>query len=102
MAHLMIEISAAVARSIDTDALCQALHHSMVETGIFPLAGIRVRLFEADACAIADKHPLTCLQPRRAARARATHSLAAAAERLAGSKARQNCSACSSPSSRRS
>jgi 5-carboxymethyl-2-hydroxymuconate isomerase len=56
MAHLMIEISDTVARSIDTGALCDALHQSMVETAIFPLAGIRVRLFTADACAIADQH----------------------------------------------
>ncbi len=56
MAHLMVEISDTVARSIDADALCVALHKSMVETGIFPLAGIRVRLYCADACAVADQH----------------------------------------------
>jgi 5-carboxymethyl-2-hydroxymuconate isomerase len=57
MAHLFVEMSDTVARSIDADGLCNALHQAMVETGIFPLAGIRVRAFIADACAIADKHP---------------------------------------------
>jgi 5-carboxymethyl-2-hydroxymuconate isomerase len=57
MAHLMIEMSDTVARSIDASGLCDALHQGMVETRIFPLAGIRVRAYRAEACAMADKHP---------------------------------------------
>ncbi len=57
MAHLFVEMSDTVARSIDADGLCNALHQAMVETGIFPLAGIRVRAYRAEACAMADKHP---------------------------------------------
>lgn len=57
MAHLMIEMSGTVARSIDASGLCDALHQAMVKTGIFPLAGIRVRAYRAEACAMADKHP---------------------------------------------
>lgn len=57
MAHLIVEMSNNVATSIDTDALCQTLHAGMVETGIFPLAGIRVRAYSAVVCAIADLHP---------------------------------------------
>jgi 5-carboxymethyl-2-hydroxymuconate isomerase len=57
MAHLFIEMSDTVARGLDADGLCDALHQAMIETGIFPLAGIRVRAFRAEACAIADKHP---------------------------------------------
>jgi len=57
MAHVMIEMSDTVARSIDAAGLCDAVHQAMVETGIFPLAGIRVRAFRAEACAMADKHP---------------------------------------------
>ena len=57
MAHLMIEMSNSVARSIYVADLCDALHQAMVETGIFPLAGIRVRAYRAEACAIADRHP---------------------------------------------
>jgi len=57
MAHLIVEMSDTVARSIDAADLCNALHQAMVETGIFPLAGIRVRAYCAKACAMADKHP---------------------------------------------
>ena len=57
MAHLIVEMSDTVARSIDSDGLCGALHEGMVETGIFPLAGIRVRAYRAEAFAMADKHP---------------------------------------------
>jgi 5-carboxymethyl-2-hydroxymuconate isomerase len=57
MAHLIVEMSDTVAGSTDSDELCEALHRGMVETGIFPLAGIRVRAYRADACAIADEHP---------------------------------------------
>lgn len=57
MAHLIAEMSDSVGRSIECDALCAALHQGMVETAIFPLAGIRVRAYRAEACAIADKHP---------------------------------------------
>ena len=56
MAHLIVEMSDNVASSIDVDALCATLHVGMVETGIFPLAGIRVRAYRAVACAIADQH----------------------------------------------
>jgi 5-carboxymethyl-2-hydroxymuconate isomerase len=57
MAHLMIEMSDTVARSIEVAGLCDALHQAMVETGMFPLAGIRVRAYRAEACAMADKRP---------------------------------------------
>lgn len=57
MAHLIVEMSDTVARSIDADGLCNALHRGMVETGIFPLAGIRVRAYRAEAFAMADKDP---------------------------------------------
>ena len=57
MAHLMVEMSDNVARSIAPAGLCDTLHRAMVETGIFPLAGIRVRAYRAEGCAMADKHP---------------------------------------------
>ena len=56
MPHLIVEMSGTVALSIDSDGLCEALHEGMVETGVFPLEGIRVRAYRADACAIADGH----------------------------------------------
>ncbi len=57
MAHLFVEMSDNVARSINAEGLCNALHYAMVETGIFPLAGIRVRAYRTEAFAMADKHP---------------------------------------------
>ena len=57
MAHLIVEMSDNVARSVNGDALCAALHQAIVDATIFPLAGIRVRAYRAEASAIADKHP---------------------------------------------
>ncbi|TAJ74203.1 MAG: 5-carboxymethyl-2-hydroxymuconate Delta-isomerase [Sphingobium sp.] len=57
VAHLKIELSDTVASSIDVQALCNGLQQAMVACGIFPLAGIRVRAYCAQACAIADMHP---------------------------------------------
>jgi 5-carboxymethyl-2-hydroxymuconate isomerase len=57
VAHLIVEISEAVARDEDAAALCDALHQAMVESRIFPLAGIRVRAYVAGVFAMADKHP---------------------------------------------
>ncbi len=57
MPHLQVEMSETVSRSIAVQLLCDDLHGAMVSAGIFPLAGIRVRAYRADACAIADGHP---------------------------------------------
>ncbi len=57
MPHLRIEYSPGLADKVDIGALCRAAHRAMAETGIFPLAGIRVRAFCADHCIVADDHP---------------------------------------------
>ncbi|CUH81064.1 5-carboxymethyl-2-hydroxymuconate Delta-isomerase [Tropicibacter naphthalenivorans] len=57
MPHLRIEYSPGLAARLDMDGLCRAAHRAMVETGVFPLAGIRVRAFCADHCIVADDHP---------------------------------------------
>ena len=57
MPHLRIEYSPGLAEQIDIEGLCRSAHGAMVETGVFPLAGIRVRAFCADHCIIADDHP---------------------------------------------
>ena len=57
MPHMKIEYSPGLARRVDIAALCRAAHDAMVETGLFPLAGIRVRAFSADHCIVADDHP---------------------------------------------
>ena len=57
MPHLRIEYSRGLQERCDIAALCQALHRAMVDAGIFPLAGIRVRAFAADHAIVADGLP---------------------------------------------
>lgn len=57
MPHLRIEYSPGLAGRVEIAALCRAAHGAMVETGIFPLAGIRVRAFRADEYIVADGLP---------------------------------------------
>jgi len=54
MPHLSIEYSAGLETRTDVAGLCRALHGAMRETGIFPLAGIRVRAHKADYAIVAD------------------------------------------------
>lgn len=54
MPHLSIEYSPGLEGRADVPALTRALHGAMIEAGIFPLAGIRVRAFRADHCIVAD------------------------------------------------
>lgn len=57
MPHLMIEYSPGVGDEDRIATLGQAVHAAMVDTGIFPLAGIRVRAYRAVFCIVADGHP---------------------------------------------
>lgn len=57
MPHLAIEYSSGLDARADMAAVCQSLHAAMIETGIFPLAGIRVRAYRADYCIVADNLP---------------------------------------------
>lgn len=57
MPHLRIEYSAGLAEKVEIDALCRTAYQAMIEAGIFPLGGIRVRAFCADHAIIADDHP---------------------------------------------
>jgi 5-carboxymethyl-2-hydroxymuconate isomerase len=57
MPHMRIEYSPGLVRHVDIAQLCRAVHRAMIETGVFPLAGIRVRAFCADHCIVADDHP---------------------------------------------
>lgn len=57
MAHLSIEYSPGLEQRADVRALCLALHRAMVDAGIFPLAGIRVRAHKADHAIVADGLP---------------------------------------------
>jgi 5-carboxymethyl-2-hydroxymuconate isomerase len=53
----MVDYSASMEDLVDIAALCEVLRKTGIETGVFPMAGIRVRAFRADHAAIADGDP---------------------------------------------
>lgn len=57
MPHVIVEHSARLAQSHDMQAFSDMLRDAAVDTGIFPLAGTRVRLYAADIETIADGDP---------------------------------------------
>ena len=57
MPHLSIEYSAGVETCIEMQAICASLYSAMLESRIFPQAGIRVRAYRADHVHVADGHP---------------------------------------------
>ena len=57
MPHFNIEYSRNLEQIVDMAALCNTLRLAGIETGVFPLAGIRVRAFACDFCSIADGDP---------------------------------------------
>jgi 5-carboxymethyl-2-hydroxymuconate isomerase len=54
MPHFTIEYSANLDRHVDMGAVVELVRKAAVETGIFPLGGIRVRALRCDHYAIAD------------------------------------------------
>lgn len=57
MPHLILDHSANLADAIDMQGLCDTLRDAMVETGVFPLGGIRVRSLPCTVYTIADGDP---------------------------------------------
>lgn len=57
MPHFIIEHSASFAERVDMDALIGHVYEVALETGVFPLKGIRVRAARRDQYKIADGHP---------------------------------------------
>jgi 5-carboxymethyl-2-hydroxymuconate isomerase len=57
MPHFTIEYSANLDARVDMDKVVELVRHAAVETGIFPLGGIRVRAIRCDHYAIADGRP---------------------------------------------
>jgi 5-carboxymethyl-2-hydroxymuconate isomerase len=57
MPHIVLEYSDNLKSRIDLRALVDALHHSALSTGIFPLGGLRTRAEERTIYRIADGHP---------------------------------------------
>ena len=54
MPHFTIEYSANLDARIDIGAACEVVRKAAVETGIFPLGGIRVRAIRCEHSAVAD------------------------------------------------
>lgn len=57
MPHLIVEYSANVESEIELPALLDKLRDAALETGIFPLGGLRVRALKMEHYRIADCHP---------------------------------------------
>jgi 5-carboxymethyl-2-hydroxymuconate isomerase len=57
MPHFTIEYSANLDKRLDMAAVVEVVRKAAIETGIFPLGGIRVRAFKAEHYAIADGNP---------------------------------------------
>ena len=57
MPHFTIEYSANLDKRVDMAAVVELVRKAAVETGIFPLGGIRVRAIRCDHYAIADGSP---------------------------------------------
>ncbi|WP_166418762.1 5-carboxymethyl-2-hydroxymuconate Delta-isomerase [Cochlodiniinecator piscidefendens] len=57
MPHFSIEYSRNLESLVDIAGLCDALRAAGIETGVFPMAGIRVRAFACDHYSIADGQP---------------------------------------------
>jgi 5-carboxymethyl-2-hydroxymuconate isomerase len=54
---LIVEYSANLEQVLDLDSLLDRMHVTAVETGMFPLGGIRIRAYRADRYRIADRAP---------------------------------------------
>ena len=57
MPHFTIEYSANIDAVVDMDDVVEVVRKAAVETGIFPLGGIRVRAIKCEHYAIADGRP---------------------------------------------
>ena len=55
--HLIVEYSANIEKAMNLDAFLDRLHETAVETGMFPLGGIRVRAYRTENFRIADCAP---------------------------------------------
>jgi 5-carboxymethyl-2-hydroxymuconate isomerase len=57
MPHVIIECSANLRDRVDMDALVSRTHEAALNTGVFPLAGLRTRVAERTLYRIADGDP---------------------------------------------
>lgn len=54
MPHLAIEYSAGLEARAEMESVCRAVYAAMLDAGIFPKAGIRIRAHKADLAIVAD------------------------------------------------
>lgn len=57
MPHITVDYSPNLEAEVDIPALCDLLRRAAIETGEFPVAGVRVRAFAASHVSIADGSP---------------------------------------------
>ncbi len=57
MPHIILEYSANIEEKMDLNTLIEKVHATAVETGIFPLGGLRVRAARRNHYKLADGHP---------------------------------------------
>ncbi|WP_293573074.1 5-carboxymethyl-2-hydroxymuconate isomerase [Phaeobacter sp.] len=57
MPHITVDYSRNMQERVDITLLCDSLRRAAEATGVFPLAGIRVRAFAADHVSLADGNP---------------------------------------------
>ena len=60
MPHFTLEYSANLDSRVDMQAVVEVVRKAALETGIFPLGGIRVRAIKCEHFAIADGNPDFC------------------------------------------
>ncbi|UVC08004.1 5-carboxymethyl-2-hydroxymuconate Delta-isomerase [Rhizobium sp. TH2] len=57
MPHFTMEYSANLDDAVDFQALCKAVHETIIASGLFELGALRVRALRAEAYAVADMLP---------------------------------------------
>lgn len=57
MPHFTMEYSANLDGAVDFDALCRAVHATILQSGLFELGAVRVRAIRCNAYAVADLLP---------------------------------------------
>ncbi len=57
MPHITLDYAPKLAQFVDIPQLCDLLRRTAIDTGTFPLAGIRVRAFAADYVSMGDGNP---------------------------------------------
>ncbi len=56
MAHIVVEYSAGLQKRLNIAEFIAAIHDAAVQTGIFPVGGLRTRAYGPGHCLIADGH----------------------------------------------